>query len=80
MAYRSGDWILIPPYSGPETNLTGNELGNLPEGGLFNIRKDLGQQQNLLSTDRAKYDQMKSRFLEITKEYYNPETEEIELK
>lgn len=80
MAYRSGDWILIPPYSGPETNLTGNELGNLPEGGLFNIRKDLGQQQNLLSTDRAKYDQMMSRFLEITKEYYNPETEEIELK
>jgi arylsulfatase A-like enzyme len=80
MAYRSGDWILIPPYSGPATNLTGNELGNLPTGGLFNIREDIGQEHNFLSVNQEKYNQMMNRFLEITKEFYNPETEEIELK
>ncbi len=35
MAYRSGDWITMPPYKGSERNLTGNELGNLGEYGLF---------------------------------------------
>ena len=34
MAYRSGDWIMMPPYKGSERNLTGNELGNLGEYGL----------------------------------------------
>ncbi len=38
MAYRSGDWIMMPPYKGSERNLTGNELGNLGEYGLFNVK------------------------------------------
>ena len=39
MAYRSGDWIMMPPYKGSERNLTGNELGNLGEYGLFNVKR-----------------------------------------
>ena len=29
MAYRSGDWIMMPPYKGSERNLTGNEIRQL---------------------------------------------------
>ena len=42
MAYRSGDWIMMPPYKGSERNLTGNELGNLGEYGLFNVTTEYG--------------------------------------
>lgn len=27
LGYRSGDWIMMPPYKGSQRNLTGNELG-----------------------------------------------------
>ena len=35
MAIRKGDWIMIPPYAGPERNETGNELGNLEDSGCI---------------------------------------------
>jgi arylsulfatase A-like enzyme len=80
LALRAGEWAFIPPYKGPETNLTGNELGNLSSGGLFNLKKDAGQQQNLSSENNKQYDKMKSRFLELTKGFYQEDTPEIELK
>lgn len=80
MALRSGDWAFIPPYSGPETNLTGNELGNLVQGGLYNLSTDPGQTGNVMDTFKDQFQKMKSRFLAITKEYYRPNTDEIELK
>lgn len=80
MAYREQDWVLIPPYSGPERNLTGNELGNLPSGGLFNLSKDQEQLINIKDVYADKFNSMQKTFLEIVGEFYNPETEEIELK
>lgn len=80
MALRSGDWAFIPPYIGPETNLTGNELGNLAQGGLYNLSTDPGQTGNVMDTFKDQFQKMKSRFLAITKEYYRPNTDEIELK
>lgn len=80
MAYRSGDWAFIPAYKGPERNATGNELGNLPDGGLFNLKKDLGQEINIASENNAQFEKMKARFMEITKGYYESNVAEVELK
>ena len=38
---------MMPPYKGSERNLTGNELGNLGEYGLFNVKADRTQYQNM---------------------------------
>lgn len=47
VAFRTGPWVMIPPYSGKPTNVTGNELGNLKEYALFNLEQDPNQQNNL---------------------------------
>jgi len=47
LALRSGDYDLIPPYEGPKTNETGNELGNFPQFTLFNIKKDPDQKNQI---------------------------------
>ena len=70
LAFRSGDWVFIPPYKGKVIGITGNELGNLPEGGLFNLKIDLGQETNVAKQNPKKYEKMKARFLTITKGYY----------
>lgn len=80
MAYRAGEWSFIPPYKGPERNATGNELGNLPEGGLFNLKDDISQLNNVAVENKSHFEKMKSRFLEITKGYYKADVMEMELK
>ena len=80
LAFRSGEWAFIPPYKGPERNLTGNELGNLQEGGLFDLKSDPGQEKNLVKQNKEKYEKLKTRFLEITDGFYKPMVKEIELK
>jgi len=73
LAYRTTDWAFIPPYKGVVRTRTGNELGNLPEGGLFNLKSDLSQTTNIAKQHVKKYKQMESRFLEITKGYFKRE-------
>ena len=80
LAYRSGDWALIPPYKGPQRNITQNELGNLKNYGLFNLKTDLGQTANVAKDNPEVLENLKSRFLEITKGYYTPNVAEVELK
>lgn len=80
MALRYKNWALIPPYKGPERNDTGNELGNLPEYGLYNLSNDVGQQNNVASKETAKLKKMKSVFFNLTKGYYKSNVEEIKLK
>ncbi|GAB1416354.1 sulfatase-like hydrolase/transferase [Paludibacter sp.] len=80
MAYREQNWVLLPPYNGPERNITGNELGNLPEGGLFNLSKDQEQLINLKNVYTDRFNSMQKSFVEIVGEFYNPKTEEVELK
>ena len=80
LAIREGDWIMIPPYSGPERNTTGNELGNMPEFTLYNIRSDKSQTTNLSLQQPEKLEEIKEHFMAITKGYYNTNVEEIELK
>lgn len=80
LAYRAGDWSFIPPYKGSVRNETGNELGNLPEGGLFNLKEDPGQENNVAKQNIDKYQAMRNSFLEITKGYFKSNVEDIILE
>lgn len=80
LAIRMGDWAMIPPYKGPERNLTRNELGNLPEFGLYNLREDIGQENNVASLHPEKLEEVKKYFFQKTEGYYQSNVAEIELK
>ena len=50
-AFKKGDWVIIPPYEGPALNVIVKiELGNDSDFQLYNIAKDIGQQNNLADT------------------------------
>lgn len=80
MAFRSGNWAMIPPYKGPKRNATGNETGNLPDFGLYNLKTDIGQMTNSATQDPEQLEKLKSRFYELTKGYYKTSVEELPLK
>mgnify|MGYP000298443736 FL=1 len=80
MAYRQGDWMMIPPYRGQERNLTGNELGNLPEYALFNLKEDKAQLENRVAGNEPLLEEMKENFFTLTAGYYKSEVEEEPLK
>ena len=79
-AYRKGDWVMIPPYEGPTINTQVNiELGNSGEYQLYNIKEDIGQQNNLAETNKDKLEEMIESFEAIRGTGYK-ETQELELK
>ena len=65
-ALRSGDWVYIPEYIGRERNNTGNELANIPGGGLFNIKEDVGQKYNLIKANKKMTEKLAKRHRKIT--------------
>ena len=62
LAYKYGDHVLIPPYSGNRTNETGNELGNLPDWALFNLAEDPAQNNNIAYGDTMLLNHLKIMF------------------
>lgn len=80
LAIREGDWIMLPPYTGPERNTTGNELGNMPQFTLYNVKNDFAQQINVADKNTAKLEELKKRFFELTKGFYRENVEEVSLK
>lgn len=80
LAYRSGKYALIPPYSGPKTNITKNELGNMSEWGLFDLEADRGQQTNIAAENPEIVERLKHAFMSIAGDHYNPATKEEPLK
>lgn len=72
LAYRKGDYMLIPPYKGKLRNETGNELGIVKNFSLFNLRNDLKQENDLASQKASLLNEMKKEFIKETKGYYNP--------
>ena len=80
LAYRKGDYMLIPPYKGEKRNLTGNELGIVDDFSLFNLKTDIGQTNDLSEQEVKLTKNMKSEFLSRTKGYYNPENKGETLK
>ena len=47
LAYRKGDYALIPPYKGEKVNKTGNELGTVEDFALYNLKNDFAQNEDL---------------------------------
>lgn len=80
LSYRSGKYAMIPPYKGPERNITGNELGNMKEWGLFDLNSDRGQKHNIASESPDILERMKKDFMSLAGSHYNPQVKEEELK
>lgn len=79
-ALRKGDWIMIPPYKGPAINRHVNiELGNSDSYQLYNLREDVGQQNNLAKEKPEKLKEMIKLFEEVRGSDYS-NTKELELK
>jgi arylsulfatase A-like enzyme len=77
---RQGDWVLIPAYNGPALNKEVNiELGNLKEDGLFNLKNDPSQINNLAQSEPKKLSEMKTTFVKLRGEGFG-KTEKLELK
>jgi arylsulfatase A-like enzyme len=68
VAFRKGDWVLIPPYKGPALDVDVNiELGNSPEYQLYNIKEDPSQKTNLYSSDKCKAEELSTDLNRIRK-------------
>ena len=80
LAYRKGDYMLIPPYKGEKKNLTGNELGIVCDFALFDMRTDIGQMMDLSMIKKPLVAKMKTEFMSKTKGFYNPENKGEVLK
>jgi len=79
-AFRMGDWVLIPPYSGPAIIKQVNiEIGNSKEFQLYNIKEDIGQQNNLAATNKEKLEEMIATYKAIRGNGSN-KIQQIELK
>ncbi|MEO0338767.1 MAG: arylsulfatase, partial [Bacteroidota bacterium] len=65
-ALRQGDWVLIPPYEGSPISRNVNiETGNDSVYQLYNLKTDLGQQQNLAESESEKLEEMKKLYQAI---------------
>lgn len=77
-ALRRGDWVMIPPYNGPEIAKQVNiELGNSREYQLYNLTDDIGQQHNLASEKPEKLQELIDRHRELRGEAAEPEALEL---
>ena len=79
-ALRKGDWVMIPPYDGPAVAAQVNiELGNSEEYQLYNLKDDVGEQENLAESDPDKLKELIDLYLEI-RGTGSDEIEQLELK
>ena len=70
-AFRKDNWIMIPPYKGPKLNKIKNiETGNSKEYQLYDLSIDIGQQNNLASSNPDKLQELVSEFEKIRGESY----------
>jgi len=78
-AFRKGNWIMIPPYSGDsileEVNI---EVGNSAGYQLYDLNSDIGQKNNLAGGQPSILNQMIKDFELVRGDYKN--VEKIELK
>ncbi|MGB5436522.1 MAG: arylsulfatase [Maribacter sp.] len=79
-AFRKGEWVLIPPYDGPEiAEAVQIELGNSPTHQLYNLKEDIGQQNNLAKSNPEKLHEMITAY-EAIRGIDNSEIQQLELK
>ncbi len=79
-AFRKGDWAMIPPYKGPAINTQVNiELANAVDYQLYNLKEDLGQQNNLAKSNSEKLQEMIAAY-EAIRGTENSSIQQLELK
>ena len=79
-AFRQGDWMMIPPYPGdPILEEVNIEMGNDKDFQLYNLKKDIGQKNNLAKAQPEKLKELMKNFELIRGNSYN-NVEKIELK
>jgi arylsulfatase A-like enzyme len=67
LAYRSGDWVLIPPSEGEAISpYTNTDTGHSGEYQLYNLNTDLGQRQNLATQEPGKVETLKAALEQIS--------------
>lgn len=72
LAFRSGDWAMIPPYKGNAVSKDVNiELGNSIDYQLFNLKSDISEKDNLAKTNPKKLEEMKSLMKQIVGNKYD---------
>jgi arylsulfatase A-like enzyme len=65
-ALRKGDWALIPPYEGPAVAKFVNiELGNADDYQLYNLKDDIGEQNDLAESNPEKLQELIEVFEKI---------------
>lgn len=80
LAFKSGDYTMIPPYKGQKRNITGNELGNCDSFVLFDLGLDRFQANDLSQSHPEVLERMKSDFAAAVGDHYKPYVKEEELK
>ena len=66
VAIRMGDWKFIPPGKGPKkAQATNTELGNDPQGQLYDLSKDPGEKSNVAKENPEKLTELASQLEEI---------------
>ncbi|MBQ8046592.1 MAG: arylsulfatase [Prevotella sp.] len=80
LAYRKGQYALVPPYHGPATNETDNELGVVSDFTLYDLEADPSQTRDITKERPELVEKLKQEFLETTQGYYSPDTEQETLK
>ena len=71
-ALRKGDWILIPPYRGAKISSKVNiELGNGKDFQLYNLKEDLGQENDLAKSNPTVLKEMIANFEAIRGKNYS---------
>jgi len=80
LAFRAGNWLLIPPYPGKPLNAEVNlETGLSPTPQLYNLRQDPGQKSNLAATQPAKLAELQQQMQQVVGTDFQANTEELQL-
>lgn len=80
LAYRCGHYALVPPYQGPQTNETDNELGVVDHYALYDLSADASQQTDIADQHPDLVARLKAEFLATVGTYYSPNTKQETLK
>ena len=80
LAYRSGRYALIPPYSGPKTNATGNELGTVDHYSLYDLTAEPTQQTDISAQNPKLVKKLKAEFLKAVGSHYVPTQKQEKLQ
>jgi len=63
---RQGDWVMIPPYPGPQVQPNVNiELGNSNRYQLYHLKEDIGEQHDRVMELPDKLQDMIEAYIEL---------------